>query len=116
MFDLKWVGVLATIFLGFTIIMNVMSGTGFVTTQDRNILDQQKMTQSVDVGLLSFAIPGSGYINGLIHMTDFNEYNNNLFTGNAQIIYFALTGITFVIMCGLFLSLLGVAVNAFRPR
>lgn len=114
--DYKWIGVLVTIFLGLTLICNVMSGSGLITTQDRNRLDQQKMTQSVDIGFFSISIPGSGYISGLMHMIDFREYNNTLFTGNAQIIYFALVGISFIVMFMLFVSLLGLAVNAIRGR
>lgn len=114
--DFKWIGWLVTVFLGFTLIMNVMSGFDLVTDQDRNKLDQQKMTQSVDVGVFTFAIPGSGYIDGVMGMLDFSEYNDQLFTGNAQIIYFALTGVSFMILFFIFISLIGLAVNAFRGR
>lgn len=114
--DHKWIAVLATIFLGISIIVNVMAGSMFVTAQDRDKLDQQKMTQSVDIGFIHFSIPGSGYINGLLQLMDFKEYNATLFTGNAEIIYFALTGITFMIGFGLFVTLLGIAANAIRSR
>jgi len=113
--DFKWVGVVLTIFIGLTLITNVMSGSGFITQSDRDILDNQKMTTEVDLGIVSIPIPGSGYVNGLIRMLDFKEYNDILFTGNAQIIYFALTGISFMVLLFLFITLIGAMVNKFRP-
>lgn len=114
--DFKWIGWLVSIFLGFTLIMNVMSGASLVTTQDRDKLDQQKMTQSVDIGIFSLAIPGSGYVKGIIELLDFKEYNDVLFTGNAQIIYFFLTGVSFMVLFFIFVTLVSLAVNAIRGR
>lgn len=114
--DFKWIGWLVTVFIGLTLIMNILSGTSLITDADRDKLDQQKMTQSVDIGFFSIAIPGSGYIKGIMELLDFKEYNDILFTGNAQIIYFVLVGVSFIVMFFLFVTLLGLAVNAIRGR
>lgn len=112
--DFKWVGVLATIFIGLTLICNIMQGTGYISTADRDLLDQQKMTQEVDLGLFSIPIPGSGYVNGIIRMLDFREYNDILFTGMGQIIYFAMAGVVFLVGFFLFVTVIGLAVGNLR--
>ena len=112
--DYRWIGVVATIFIGLTLICNIMAGTGYISATDRNLLDAQKMTQEVDLGLFSIPIPGSGYVGALIRMVDFNEYNDVLFTGMGQIIYFALAGIVFIVGVFLFITVVGLAVGNLR--
>lgn len=112
--DFKWIGALATIFIGFTLICNILTGTGFISQTDVNIMDQQKMTQDIDLGIIHIPIPGSGYVAGVIRMLDFKEYNDILFTGMGQIIYFGMASITFLIGFFLFITIVSIAVNKIR--
>jgi hypothetical protein len=112
--DYRWIAVVAMIFIGLTLICNIMTGTGYITATDRNLLDAQKMTQEVDLGLFSIPIPGSGYVGAIIRMVDFSEYNNVIFSGMGQIIYFALAGIVFLVGFFLFITIIGLAVGNLR--
>jgi hypothetical protein len=114
--DMKWIGVLVTIFIGMTLICNVMQGTDFITADDRDILDNQGMTQEIDIGFFSIPVPGLNYVTGIIRMLDFKEYNDIIFTGNAQIIYFIMAGISFIVGFFIFISVLQLGVNAIRGR
>lgn len=113
--DYRWIGWLGSVFIAMTLICNIMTGT-LLNESDVAILQQQKITQDVTVGFISIPIPGLNYITGIMRLMDFKEYNEVIFTGNAQIIYYFLSGVVFVIGFTLFITVIGLGVNAIRAR
>lgn len=108
----KWIGVIATIFVGLTIINGVLGGV-FVSTSDVAILNQVGLTQKVDIGFMTVPVPNMNFISGLMHMLSFDY---SFFGGMGQLILFGLYAITFMVAFGLFFAVIGLGVNAIRPR
>jgi hypothetical protein len=113
--DFKWVGFLGTVYLGLTLICNVIGGA-FMTAVDISHMQNLGITQTIHIGWFSLPVPNMSFISGVMRMLDFKEYNNVLFTGNAEIIYYLLATISFMVAFALFITIIGIGVNAIRTR
>lgn len=110
MLDAKWIGWAVSVFLGLTLISGILGGT-MLTATDIAYLNQMGLTQKVDFGFFTLPIPNTNYISGLYHMLIFDY---PMFGGMGQLIMFGLYSITFMIGFGLFITLIGIAVNKIR--
>jgi len=110
--DFKWFGWTATAFVGMTLINGVLGGELF-TSMDLEVLNQIGISQGIDIGFMSFPVPNTNVFSGLMRMLTFDY---SFFGGNAQIILYFLYGVTLMISIFLVITLIGIAVNAFRIR
>lgn len=108
----EWIGWLATVFLGLTVINRVLAGT-WISAADVTILNKARLTQNVSFGFFSVPLPSTSFIQGVMDMLK-GDYS--LFSGNAQIFYFFFQTVTFMIGFALFVMLVSIAVNAIRTR
>jgi hypothetical protein len=108
----EWIGWLATVFLGFTMINSILGG-GIIALRDIAILEQMKVTQNVHVGWFSIPVPGLSYYNGIQRLL-MGDYS--FFAGNAQILYFLYQTITIMIGFSIFVLIISIGVNAIRGR
>jgi len=108
----RWIGIIGLVFVGMTLI-NCVLGGAFVTTADVSIMNDVGLTQKVDLGFITLPVPNLNFISGLMHMLSFDY---SFFGGMGQLIVFALYSITFMIAFALFLSLIGIGINAIRAR
>lgn len=111
--DFKWIGFLGTIYIILTVICRTMEST-FMTAADVALLQDLGVTQVMKIGWYSLPAPNLNIFSGLMRILDFSEYNAILFTGNAQIIYYILACVSFMVAVFLALQLLSIAVNAIR--
>lgn len=110
--DYKWIGFLGTCFVGMTIINRVLEGL-WITGTDVGIMNQLSITQKVDVGFMSLPVPNMSFISGIFHMLQFDY---SFFGGNAQLIQFAMYSISFMVAFMLFVTIIGLGINAIRTR
>ena len=108
----RWIGVIGLIFVGMTLINSVLGGA-FVSSADVAIMNNVGLTQKVDLGFITLPVPNMNFISGLMHMLTFDY---SFFGGMGQLIIFGLYSITFMIAFALFISLIGIGINAIRPR
>lgn len=108
----EWIGWLATVFLGFTIIDRILEGS-WIGATDIGILNQARITQNVSFGFFSIPIPSTTYFQGIQKMLS-GDYS--FFGGNAQIFYFFFQTVTFMIGFAMLVLIINVAVNAIRSR
>ena len=111
--DFKWVGWAGTIYIILTLICRIIE-SAFLTQADLTTLQQIGVTQTATYGWFSMPAPNLNIFDGLMRILDFSEYNNVLFTGNAQIIYYILACASFMVAFFLAITLLSIAVNAIR--
>jgi len=112
MVDHRWIGWLATVFVGMTLINSVLGGV-FIASSDVDILNQTSITQKVDIGFMTIPVPNTNFITGIFKMLSFDY---SFFGGMGQLILFGLYSVTFMIAFGLFLTVIGLGVNAIRGR
>ncbi len=105
------IGFLATSFVGLTYIAHVLEST-VINSADVAVLNQMGITQRIDIGFMSIPVPGLNYIQGIMQLGSFDY--STLFTGNAQLLLFLIYSIIFVIGFTLFLTVVGLGVNAIR--
>jgi hypothetical protein len=110
--DFKWIGWAGTVFLGLTIINSILGGA-LVSSTDVAILNQVGLTQKVDIGFMTLPVPNTNFISGLFHMISFDY---SFFGGMGQLILFALYSVTFMIGFMLFITVIGLGINAIRGR
>lgn len=110
--DYRWIGWAATVFLGMTLI-NAILGGALVSSSDVAILNQTGLTQKVDIGFMTLPVPNTNFISGLMHML---SWDYSFFGGMGQLILFALYAVTFVIAFMLFITVIGLGINAIRAR
>lgn len=110
--DYKWIGWAATVFIGLSLINGVVGGA-LISSSDVDILNQMGITQKVDVGFMTLAVPNTNYIQGLFHLLKFDY---SFFGGMAQIILFALYSVTFMVGFMMFVTVIGLGINAIRSR
>lgn len=108
----EWIGWLATVFLGLTVINRILTGA-WISSADVAILNQARLTQNVNFGIFSVPIPSTSYLQGIF---DLLKGDYSFFSGNAQIFYFFFQTVTFMIGFALFVMLVSIAVNAIRVR
>jgi hypothetical protein len=108
----EWIGWLATVFLGFTIINRILEGT-WIGATDVAILNNARITQNVNFGFFSIPLPSTSYFQGILQMLR-GDYS--FFAGNAQIFYFFFQTVTFMIGFAMLVLMIGIAVNAIRTR
>lgn len=108
----EWIGWLATVFVGFTIINRILTGT-WISASDVAILNEARLTQNVNFGFFSVPLPSTSFLQGVWDMLK-GDYS--FFSGNAQIFYFFFQTVTFMIGFALFVMLVSIAVNAIRTR
>lgn len=113
MLDFKWFGFVGTIYIILTLICRTMEST-FLTAADVALMQSIGVTQVMKVGWYSLPAPNMNIFSGLMRILDFSEYNDILFTGNAQIIYYILACVSFMVALFLAIQLLAIAVNAIR--
>jgi preprotein translocase subunit SecE len=87
-----------------------------MTSVDIAHMQNLGITQSLTVGWFSLPVPNMNFIGGVMRMLDFKEYNSVLFTGNAEIIYYLLSTISFMVAFSLFIMIISIGVNAIRAR
>lgn len=110
--DFKWVGWAGMMFVGLTIINSILGGA-FVSTTDIGILNQVGLTQKVDIGFMTIPVPNMNFIQGLMNML---SWNYNFFGGMGQLIIFFLYAVTFMVAFMLFITVIGLGINAIRSR
>jgi hypothetical protein len=110
--DYKWIGFLGTLFVGLTLISQICGGAFFSTT-DVAIMNQISITQMVDIGFMSLVVPNTNFLSGIYHMMTFDY---GFFSGNGQLILFAIYSITFMVSFMLFITVIGLGINAIRSR
>jgi hypothetical protein len=111
--DFKWVGWLGTIYIVLTLICRTIE-SAFFTPADLVALQNMGVTQTMTFGWFSLPAPNLDIWDGLMRLLDFSEYNQVLFTGNAQILYYFLATASFMVAVFLAITLLSIAVNAIR--
>lgn len=107
------VGFLATSFVGLTYVAHVLEGS-MIDSTDVAMLNQVGISQVVHLGFLSIPVPGLNFVQGIIQMGSFDY--SSIFTGNAQLLLFVVYSITFVVMFAMFLTVIGLGVNAIRTH
>jgi len=113
--DFKWVGFLGTVYIGLTLICRMLEGA-FMTAADIAHMQDLGITQAINIGWFSLTVPNINFISGLMKMLDFKEYNQVLFAGNAQILYYFLTTISFMVAFTFFITIISIGINAIRAR
>jgi len=108
----EWIGWLTTVFLGLTIINHILEGA-WIGATDIAILNNARITQTVNFSFFSIQLPSTSYFQGIMQMLR-GDYS--FFGGNAQIFYFFFQTVTFMIGFAMLVLLISVAVNAIRPR
>jgi len=110
--DYRWIGWAGVVFIGLTIINSILGGA-LVSTTDVEILNQTGLTQKVDIGFMSLPVPNTSFLSGVFHMLSFDY---SFFGGMGQLILFALYSVTFMIGFMLFITIIGLGINAIRSR
>lgn len=110
--DYKFIGFIGTVFVGLTITNQILGGFMFSST-DVAIMNQISITQKVDIGFMSLTVPNVNFLSGIMHMLTFDY---SFFGGMAQIILFGLYAVTFMVSFMLFITVIGLGINAIRSR
>jgi len=110
--DYKWIGWAATVFIGLTLISGILGGV-LVSSTDIAILNQMGLSQKVDIGFMTLPVPNTNFISGLFHCLSFDY---PFFGGMGQLILFGMYAVTFMVGFMMFLTVIGLGINAIRGR
>lgn len=108
-----WLGFEVTTFIGLTMINRILDGQMFTTT-DTAFLHSLRLTQPYDLGFVTITGPNLSFLTSITNMADWEQYA--VFGGFGQYFMVFMYGMSFVALFAIGITLLSMAVNAFRLR
>jgi len=110
MSGIPFIGFLAFVFVGMTLINRIMEGA-FITNADVAIVNQLTIIRTVTIGTWSVPVPNlSFFTEGLPHLV---KWDYSFFGGNAGVIQYFLYSLTAALSFGLALAVMGLLYNYF---